>query len=533
MRMSRTALLVLGLLAASPARGTAPEDEPKDRAPAGKHRGTFTAGKDTTYITGPFDKDGYPDYAAALNERLSQGVSPNENAIVLLWQALGPRPDGTPYPAEYFQALRIGRPPEEGHYFIDLARFLKDKAPRDKPDAAEPTRDRLRRVTERTWTAKDHPDLAAWLEANEKPLAAALQASRRLGYFSPVILSKDSPDLITALTPPLAGIRDLANALAARALLRAGEGAADEAWQDLLAMHRLGRVVGQGGQAMEALVGYGIDGIACKAELAFIERIQPDAGRIGRCLCDLQNLPPPVAPAEQLDGYERFEFLNCLMLIDRYGLDYLEALASRTGPDPAAKRLRSELVKGVDWDRALRNGNRWYDRLAAAARDKDRVSRREKRDRIEADLKGLRESLLHKGDLAGLLVGDGSRRGEVIGDLLACLVVPAAKIVSAADQARQRRDNVLVAFALAAYQRDHGRYPQGLQALVPRYLPQVPLDSFSGKPLVYRPSGNGYLLYSVGVNGKDEDGRGPESEPPGDDLSVRMPLPPLAPLPPK
>ena len=53
----------------------------------------------------------------------------------------------------------------------------------------------------------------------------------------------------------------------------------------------------------------------------------------------------------------------------------------------------------------------------------------------------------------------------------------------------------------------------------------VPGDLFSGKALVYRPTENGYLLYSVGVNGKDDGGRSADDEPPGDDLHVRMPLP--------
>jgi hypothetical protein len=39
-------------------------------------------------------------------------------------------------------------------------------------------------------------------------------------------------------------------------------------------------------------------------------------------------------------------------------------------------------------------------------------------------------------------------------------------------------------------------------------LRQIPGDVFSGKPLIYRPNENGYLLYSVGINGKDEGGVG-------------------------
>jgi hypothetical protein len=82
-----------------------------------------------------------------------------------------------------------------------------------------------------------------------------------------------------------------------------------------------------------------------------------------------------------------------------------------------------------------------------------------------------------------------------------------------------------VAFALAAYRADHGKYPASLDELAPKYLPKVPRDLFSGGPLVYLPEGDGYLLYSFGVNGSDEDGRGRDDDPRGDDLAVRMPVP--------
>ena len=82
-----------------------------------------------------------------------------------------------------------------------------------------------------------------------------------------------------------------------------------------------------------------------------------------------------------------------------------------------------------------------------------------------------------------------------------------------------------VAFALAWYQRVHGSYPADLASLAPKYLAKVPLDRFSGKALLYRPAANGYLFYSVGPNGSDEQGRGPTENPAGDDLSVRVLVP--------
>src|ERR1700747_1890504 len=86
----------------------------------------FTVGPYTTYVTGPLDKHGYVDYVTALNERLSKGIAPENNANVLICQALGPRPeDDTTTPPEYFQWLGIESPPEQGEYLVSWQNYLE------------------------------------------------------------------------------------------------------------------------------------------------------------------------------------------------------------------------------------------------------------------------------------------------------------------------------------------------------------------------------------------------------------------------
>ncbi|HEV3444358.1 MAG TPA: hypothetical protein VG099_06930 [Gemmataceae bacterium] len=114
-----------------------------------------------------------------------------------------------------------------------------------------------------------------------------------------------------------------------------------------------------------------------------------------------------------------------------------------------------------------------------------------------------------------------------MGKILVGLMLPAfISVQSAADRCEQEQRNLHLAFTLAAYQRDQGHYPAKLAELCPKYLKDVPGDLFSGKPLIYRLVDQGYLLYSVGVNGVDDGGRGSDDEPRGDDLSIRMPGPP-------
>ena len=66
-------------------------------------------------------------------------------------------------------------------------------------------------------------------------------------------------------------------------MLRVAAGKFDEAWQDLLACHRLGRLVARGGTLIEELVGIAIDVIASNADLAYLEHagLTPSRSRTG------------------------------------------------------------------------------------------------------------------------------------------------------------------------------------------------------------------------------------------------------------
>ncbi|MBL9175681.1 MAG: hypothetical protein JNL10_19215 [Verrucomicrobiales bacterium] len=51
-----------------------------------------------------------------------------------------------------------------------------------------------------------------------------------------------------------------------------------------------------------------------------------------------------------------------------------------------------------------------------------------------------------------------------------------------------------------------GALPESLEALVPGLLPAVPLDPWTRQPLHYRRNSPGYVIYSVGTDGKDNNG---------------------------
>lgn len=69
------------------------------------------------------------------------------------------------------------------------------------------------------------------------------------------------------------------------------------------------------------------------------------------------------------------------------------------------------------------------------------------------------------------------------------------------------RNTVITAIALKRYQLKYGGYPGSLSKLVPQFLSAVPRDPVDGQPLRYRLNADGtFLLYSVGLNGKDDGG---------------------------
>ena len=61
--------------------------------------------------------------------------------------------------------------------------------------------------------------------------------------------------------------------------------------------------------------------------------------------------------------------------------------------------------------------------------------------------------------------------------------------------------------AIERYRRMSGDWPSSLEALVPTQLKQVPLDPYDGKPLRYRLRSGGVVVYSVGPDLKDDDGK--------------------------
>jgi hypothetical protein len=73
-----------------------------------------------------------------------------------------------------------------------------------------------------------------------------------------------------------------------------------------------------------------------------------------------------------------------------------------------------------------------------------------------------------------------------------------------------QRDGALIGIALELYHRENKKRPNSLAELSPRWLPELPVDRITGKPLKLSIVEGRPIVYSVGVDGDDDGGRLPK-----------------------
>lgn len=67
-------------------------------------------------------------------------------------------------------------------------------------------------------------------------------------------------------------------------------------------------------------------------------------------------------------------------------------------------------------------------------------------------------------------------------------------------------DILKISLGLRIYKNEYGEYPENLAYLIDKVFPSLPEDPFTGKNYIYKRQGEGFLIYSIGENGKDDKG---------------------------
>ena len=485
----------------------------------------ITIAKDITRITSPLRKDGYPDYVGALEAALREGMTPENNFTVELLAVVGPSEINEDVRDEYFR--RLGSPvlPAEGDYYESFFDYLVRKA--DDVEDRQALSETFYTAQDRPWTAEQSPVVARWLDEQKKHLDRIVVASRRPRYYSPLVTNADDEVgmLISVMLPTISEVRELARALAVRAMLRAGKGDLDGAWEDVMACFRLGRLSSQGATLIDSLVGIAVDNLAWKGVVALAHSDRITAAQLMRFRADLAALPAPSPMVDKIDRGERYMFLDSICTLQRVGPNALSELTGADGEDRRLAELSRQATNAlIDWDEVLRIGNHFYDRMVDAVRKDDA----EAYDRLQTDVERIMRSA-KTGLLGAPLLALGGPSGKKLvsrhmGGLLLALFMPALGTARAAEQRDAAQMQLAdVALALAAYRIDHRGYPDALDALVPNHIAKV-LDPFADAALRYRRTDGGYVLYSVGPDARDDRGSTREDDHPTDDITVRSPV---------
>jgi hypothetical protein len=491
--------------------------------------------KETTYITEPLRPDGLPDYVSYLRDRLRDGVTNDNNAAVLMWQAYGPGQDCSSIkPADWERIVQELNLPavDPVKYVVEPdnqvlaerveqwiiahdAAWKKAFANRPAIQEREPDLgyDAIATAQEFPWRREQLPPLAEWLDAHSDAIDLLVAASRRPKLYTPSAPSEacdEEPELITMALDGLQRAKGTARILATRAMLRLGEKRYADAWHDILAMHRWVRLIEQRPTVAGQLFAIGIDRIAASCtQLLLSEQLPPDLAE--EIQDELLALRSPSDIASGIDVGERLCFLNGVVNCSREGIGAFYAYCFPSNVDTRIAGMPAWQIKALnlisaDWNQSLSKGNRLYDQFAAATRLASYEDRRRELKRIAAESFNV-ESVPHNPWNWVEAAIDSNNRSE----LLATAVVETAtrsfnNVSIAEDRANATLSLTRIAAALAVYRAKHGQYPDKLDALVPDVLPQLPVDLYHAKPFVYKRDTDGYLLYSTGENGIDDGG---------------------------
>lgn len=483
----------------------------------------LTISEATTFVTGPIDQHGYIDYFAAINSWSQKGVTTEDNAAVLYARAGIGISNFTPAMQQRFSEL-IGHSLDEDseNQFHDLDGLW------------EREKDSLKVAIAGPWSSEQFPALAEWLQANEAPLEIVSEGTKRPRCYIPLIPSEQSPLILNA---PLAfhqHARTVARALTARATLRRQQGNLTGAQQDLLACHRLARHMGCIPTLIAGLVVFDIDTVAIQGDRALLESDALTADLALAYQAEMSRLDPLPQMIEFLHFGERISMLNAmtsqyLKSSDRWQTTPLNA--------SSADRVR------IMYEEILRTVNDGFNAFVAAGRlptVSQKIGGLQQRGEYLQEFKNsvpyfkLVDQMIDEGkplDFAQLYgelepvlkEKSPAEAGRYLGKIEFTLLLPVIESpIYVEYKGRARISLVQVGLGVAAYYADHASLPDDLTHLIPRYLDRIPQDAFSDGPLRYARTGDSCVIYSVGFNGIDEDGRAEDAQPAGDDVSIKI-----------
>ncbi len=328
-----------------------------------------------------------------------------------------------------------------------------------------------------TVAPEDRAELADFLEANQAillPLYSAANASRY-----PVNLQEG----LTCELPHLARCKSAVNLLRAAALLHASEGQTERAVQDIAAVGRLADSLAQEPVLISQLVRFAGWSMLTPQLERVLNLCSLNEDQLARLQALLELAERPRSLARSLAGEQA-------MGLSAFGnpRPILNFNASSSSRAKWSERIRMVvMVDGLKLSGYFAKDRTFY---LGVMRTNIAVAELPLSERIQASQK-----------VGGCVPPS---RGYVISSLL----LPGfAKCFTREADTCARLRTAQAALALERFRLAHtNALPRSLTELVPAYLKTVPADPYGGQPLRFRTRNAGYVIYSVGQDGKDDIG---------------------------
>ena len=319
--------------------------------------GLFSVSAETTFVTEPLLPDGYVDFASAINQQFSIGVTEDNNAVIPLMLAIGPRTSQIDRHDFLWGPDQITSFQEQAGLPVD---FLRPSG----LDQLRPT-NHLRKH----FQTYEHPD-----KRFDEIFRLLHEAAGRTRFYEPLItVSKpgSQPQLLLGASYP----NDFAIQDAAKLLLTRAVAAKDrrESWEDILASYRLGRLVSAGPEVSDAVLGYSIERESIEAATKLFSEVPLSVADRKRYLSDLEALPKRATVKSKVNLAERCKCLDALIYLPMYAKHDGNADNRGWSQYPGALPgighglgviyglIHEHKLAGGNWDAALRQVNGEFD----------------------------------------------------------------------------------------------------------------------------------------------------------------------------
>ena len=319
------------------------------------------------------------------------------------------------------------------------------------------------------------------------------------------------------------------------ALLRINQGKTNEACEDLLSCHRLARLVEQSVLINDYFVRWRIDTGTFNHIQVLLNHSTLNSIQATKMYHDFTAFPPKKILADCLGTYMRFQKLDQMVTFARLGTNDLKKYLETSNYDSILKEAVKTVLDNmeqipIDWNIVLSTINVCYDRAIGELNNDTRADQLAAIDKFNIAMTHRVLALKKKAD--GPHGYSPKEFSEQIGLIFCSIDYLSPGYGSETSKWRGYGHRAIEVGAdsssIICVSREHDDYPDQLVDLTPNYIEAIPKDIFSDEKPHYRRDGKGYLLYSVGINGQDDNGnpvddrRNTTDTVDGDDLTIRI-----------